>query len=83
MAAAKHLGWSVKRTHPDKAAAAERLSREHGLPEIEDLIVDLNYARKAAAYGDEAFPALDAEDVAIQIEEYVDAVTRLISRPTA
>ena len=78
MAAASHLGWSVRRTHVDKAAAAERLSEELGLPEITDLLSDLNSARKSAAYGDVPFPDLDAEDVVIEVERYVEAVAKLI-----
>jgi len=35
-------------------------------------------ARKAAAYGDVAAPHLDAEEVASQIEQYVDAVAELL-----
>lgn len=82
VAAAKHLGRSVKPNHPAKTKAAERLSREQGLPEVTDLLWKLNSARKAAAYGDLSFPELDAEDVAIQVEQYVDAVEQLINRPT-
>ena len=78
MAAATHLDWSVRRTHPAKAEAAERLSEELGLPDVADLLVDLNSARKAAAYGDVPFPELDAEEIAIQIEEFVDAVEQLM-----
>lgn len=80
MAAAKHLGWSIKPNHRDKANAAERLSREKGLPNIYDLLTKLNAARKASAYGDVSFPELDAEDVAIKIEEYVDAVESLVTK---
>jgi hypothetical protein len=78
MAAAKHLGWSVRPSHRDKADAAERLSREKGLPDIHDLLWRLNAARKSAAYGDAPFPELDAEDVAIEIERYLDAIKELI-----
>jgi hypothetical protein len=39
---------------------------------------DLNEARKAAAYGDVEAPEFDAEDLAGEIERYVQAVARLI-----
>ena len=74
VAAASRLGWEIPRTHPAKAAAAERLAAEAGLPDIGDLLVDLNTARKAVAYGDVDLPELSAEDVATAIEAYVDAV---------
>jgi hypothetical protein len=79
MAAASHVGWSVRRTHVDKAEAAERLSEKMGLPEIADLLSDLNSARKSAAYGDVPFPDLDPQDVAVEVERYVEAVENLIS----
>jgi len=81
MAAAEYLSWPVRPNHRDKAEAAERLSKEYGLPDIYDLLWDLNAARKAAAYGDVSFPELNAEDVAIEIENYVEAIELLISKP--
>lgn len=50
-----------------------------GLPDIGDLLRDLNDARKAAAYGDMDRPDLDAEDIASQIEGYVDVVAAVIA----
>lgn len=78
MAAAKHFGMDVKRTHPSKSQAAQILHKEYGLPDIENLLLDLNSARKAMAYGDVPLPELDAEEVAIAIEEYVEKVAREI-----
>jgi len=78
MAAVEHLGWPVKRSHLEKAKAAKKLFSERGLPDITDLLWELNSARKATAYGDIALPELDAEDVAIQVEAYVAAVEELI-----
>ena len=77
MAAAKHLGWSVRRSHTAKVEAAERLSREYGLPEISDLLSELNSARKAVAYGDIPLPRLNAELLASQVETYVQAIQEL------
>lgn len=54
------------------------LHEKHGLPDVEQLLHDLNDARKAAAYGDVPTPDLDAEDVASRIESYVDAVARVV-----
>jgi len=80
MAAAKSLGWKVKPMHREKAEAAERLSRELGLPDIYDLLWDLNAARKAAAYGDVSSPTFNAEDLARKIETYVEAVEVVVGK---
>lgn len=78
MAAAEHVGLAITRSHRAKMELAERLSTDHGLPEIADLMPVLNTARKAAAYGDTIAPELDPEDVAVRIEEYVDAVRSFV-----
>lgn len=78
MAAAQHLQVDVARSHPSKSAAARQLHDEHDLPEIAPLLERLNQARKAVAYGDVELPDLDAEDVAIEIEQYVIAVADLL-----
>jgi stalled ribosome rescue protein Dom34 len=80
MAATAGLGWSIRRSHVDKAQAARRLAKEFNLPQIDDLLSDLNSARKSASYGDVPFPDLHAEDVAVAVEQYVDAVADLIKR---
>lgn len=80
VAAASHAGIDVRRTHVDKAAAAERLTTDHDLPDISGLLSDLNSARKAAAYGDADLPDLDAEDVVSAIEAYVAAVEELVAK---
>ncbi len=74
VAAATYKRLPVKRTHPEKVRVARDLARSDGLPDITDLLSDLNTARKATAYGDVQLPALDAEDLATRIEEYVNAV---------
>ncbi len=52
----------------------------HSLPDVGDLLVDLNNMRKHEAYGDIDPPEnLDAQDVAAKIDEYVEAVSRFIS----
>ena len=50
----------------------------HGLPDIADLLTDLNQARKGTAYGAVEIPDLDPEDVARDIEAYVEAVKRFV-----
>lgn len=78
-AAALQLGLRTSKKHWEKADLAEDIHKRAGLPDIGDLLRDLNEARKAAAYGDMERPDLDAEDIAYQIEEYVNAVEALIS----
>ena len=51
---------------------------QHGLPDVSDLLVDLNDSRKAVAYGDVEAPDLDNEDVVNEIERYVKAVGELV-----
>ena len=72
------MGVPLKKTHVGKAEVARKLSRSHNLPDVADFLRVLNDARKAMAYGDVEFPNLDAEDVAIKIEEYVEAVSALL-----
>ena len=78
VAAAIYLNWSFKRTHPGKAEIADRLYEEKGFPDISGLLWDMNEARKSIAYGDIDFPSLNAEDVAIEIEKYIQRVKKLI-----
>jgi hypothetical protein len=79
-AAATHANITFKRTHPGKADAARQLARAHALPNVEDLLKDLNDARKSEAYGDVAAPELDAEDLVSQIKNYVEAVEALLRK---
>ena len=79
MAAAAHVGLEVKRTHWAKADASDELADKHSLPAVSDLMEQLNTARKSEAYGDIDTPEdLDAETVATQVEEYVEAVAKLL-----
>ena len=79
MAAALHVQHAVQRSHWGKAKAARELASSHGLPDVSDLLRDLNEARKSEAYGDVAFPTgLNAETVATRVEQYVDAVEQLL-----
>ena len=81
VAAALHLGQPRPRSHFAKAETAESLSRERGLPDIGDLLIDLNTMRKHQAYGDTPAPVgMDPEDTAGMIEAYVDLVQGLLAR---
>jgi hypothetical protein len=80
MAAATHVGLQVPRTHPGKAAASEKLARDHGLPDVSVLLPMLNAARKAAAYGDTTLPPLDPARLVRELERYVAAVGQMIAR---
>jgi hypothetical protein len=83
MAACTAQGWDVKQSHGAKHSAAIRLTAELGLPDVYHLLLTLNHARKAVAYGDAPLPPLNPEDVAMRLENYVDAVGRLIGSPDA
>lgn len=82
-AAARHFKFATSHRHWEKAELAARLHQEYGLPDVSDLLTDLNSARKAAAYGDVESPDLDPQDVSEEIEQYVEAVGELITRGKA
>jgi len=79
VAATLHLKEQAQRSHPAKAEAARRLNQEHGLPDVEGLLVDLNAMRKHTAYGDTDPPDdMEPEDIALSIEGYVESVRALL-----
>ena len=70
-----HCGIDATKSHARRAESAERLSSEHGLEDVSDLLRDLNEARKSEAYGDVVTPPeLYPEDVAVAIERYIESV---------
>ncbi|MCY4134945.1 MAG: hypothetical protein OXG30_08535 [bacterium] len=74
------LGLPRPGSHPRKEQEARQLASVHGLPDVGDLLIDLNNMRKHKAYGDIGPPGnLDPQDVANDVEEYVEAVKRLLS----
>ena len=77
-AAALRFGMSIKATHWSRLDTAVALQADHGLPDVADLLRNLNEVRKSEAYGDVESPELDAEDVTGAIEEYVEAVTGVL-----
>jgi hypothetical protein len=59
-AAAIHVGLKTSTKHWEKADVAGELHAGHGLPDVVQLLRDLNDARKSAAYGDVPAPDLNA-----------------------
>ena len=84
VAAALHLGMPpAKRTHPAKVEQARQLAAVHSLPDIDDLLVNLNDRRKFEAYGDIELPEDedgDAQDVAAEIRAYFEAVEAVLEQ---
>ncbi len=81
VAAALDLDRARPRSHRTKVDMAELLHADHGLPDIGGLLVDLNEVRKREAYGDIDAPEdMAPEETAAAVEEYVDAVRRLLAR---
>lgn len=60
-AAALHFSLRTSKRHWEKVDIAAELHEKNGLPDITDLLRDLNDARKAAACGDVERPDLNAE----------------------
>lgn len=78
-AAGAHVGISEAETHPGQVRLAQRLHDEHGLPDIQEMLRDLQRNRLHEAYGKlEPSGKFDPQDIAVAVEEYVDAVTRFI-----
>ena len=81
VAAALHLEQPRPGSDFAKAETAESLHQEHGLPDIGDLLIDLNTMRKHQAYGDTPAPVgMDPEDTAGMIETYVNPVQDLLAQ---
>ena len=80
VAAADAVGLAWAQTHPSKVQAAGQLHEQFGLPDVSSLLVELNDLRKATAYG-EAQPShsLSAEDIAIDVERFVEAVAAFVN----
>ena len=75
-------GKQPSTNHWEKAREAGMLHQDHDLPDISDLMKELNNARKANAYGDDEFDEedADAEDTASSIEEYFDSVRSFLDK---
>lgn len=78
VAAADHFGVQWKPNHPSKVDAARLLAEQHGLPDVASLLLELNTLRKSEAYGEmPSSRTWSAEDIAIEVEQYVEAVAAL------
>jgi hypothetical protein len=77
-AAAEHVGLKVSTNHAQKAVLAKDLAKKHGLPDVSELLSDLNQARKATGYGDVVLPMLDSDELLAKLEEFVTAVGQLL-----
>jgi len=78
MAAATEYGLRGRKQHRDRVQLANRLHKKKGLPDVGKLLTDLHNAQKYASYGDVRAPDLVAENVAREIEEYVEAVLKIV-----
>ena len=79
-AACLHVGSDTTKRHPARAKAAVALASSHGLPDVSELLRDLNQVRKHQSYGDGDAPELSAEETAVAVETYVDSVAALIGQ---
>jgi hypothetical protein len=79
-ATALKSGETPIRTHWGKADQAVNLHKKHHLPDVSDLLHDLNVMRKAIAYGDMEFDEAeyDADDIVRQIEHYFTKVKAFV-----
>lgn len=79
MAAADHVGIPWKKTHWDKASVGTQLHQNHGLPDIAQLLEELNELRKGFNYGELTIkPTMAAKDIAQEVEDYIDAVAEFL-----
>ncbi len=76
-AAALKAGETPIRTHWGKADQARNLAKLHKLPDVSELLEDLNALRKSEAYGDSEVDEseYDPEDISDQIEDYFNKVS--------
>ena len=80
-AACLQVGIKAGKSHPARAQAAAELASTHGLPDVSELLRGLNEVRKHQSYGDVAdAPELGAEEIAAEVEAYVDSVAKLVQR---
>lgn len=77
VAAGDHEGIAWRRTHESKVEASSELHQRFGLPDVADLLRDLNELRKSESYGEIRPPvSRSAEDIVSEVEEYVGEVER-------
>jgi len=79
VAEAKNIRWT--KSHYEKADLAARLFRDGILSvDVEDRLRQLNTVRKDVAYGEPGpeLEQMDLEDLAIELEQFLDEVERII-----
>lgn len=81
-AAALHFAVKTSPNHSHRVEVASTLHRAHGLPDVSGLLRDLNQARKAVAYGDVDAGEHDPEELALEIENFVEAVEKMYAKGT-
>lgn len=77
-AAATYEKVQFVKQHWAKGKAAKKLASDIGLPDVEQLLIDLNEARKSTTYGDTEDPELDASETLEAVKEYVKKVGDLV-----
>lgn len=77
-AACLHVGFDTAKHHAARADAATALASGHGLPDVSELLRDLNEGRKHQGYGDVDPPEMSAEETAAALEAYVESVAALV-----
>lgn len=78
VAEAKGISW--KKNHAEKARLAGQFSEKKILStNVEDRLIELNDLRKDVAYGEPGpeLEQLDLEDLAIDLEEFIEEVDRV------
>jgi hypothetical protein len=80
VAAAIHAGAEFQRNHWTKANAARRLSQQHGLTDVSDLLNDMNDGRKGTAYGDVEDPNIEPAEALQQVRDYVAEVVDFLKK---
>ncbi len=68
----------VIKQHWSAGAAARKLAKSIALPNVSDLLSDLNQGRKAAAYGDTEEPDLEPNHVLESLRDYLAKVSSYI-----
>ena len=78
IAAADHLQLPWEKSHPSKVKVSRALHREHGLPGVSSLLVELNELRKSEAYGEvQPSRSMTAAEIVIAVEGFIEAVGQL------
>ena len=80
VAAAIQAGAPFAKNHRSKATAARGVANKCNLPDVSNLLGDLNEARKGSAYGDVDAPEIDPKEVLAQVGRYVKEVEELLQK---